>query len=207
MPFRKRNFKKAKHPGKLALKKVNKMMRNTEKKRIDTSVSSLASTTAIITPISLTAPGSDGDADRIGNVIALESVLCNYSLRMNTADDFTNIRVMIIKDKQVSGSQFAIADLLQYTSSEVAVTSPLNLDGALRFKVLYDRKHSLNQGAKPNATAKFWRNLGGIKARYSGATAVIAGVKNTGLFIVFLSDKSMNQPTIVYQTRVRFSDE
>ncbi len=208
MPFRrKRMFKVRKgKEGKLALKKVNKLMKAIERKRIDTKISSTSGTAGTIVPLSLTQPGSDGEADRIGNKISLSSIYFPYSIRMNTADDFVQMRVMIVLDKQVNGATFALADLLQFTATEENIVSPYNLDGALRFKVLYDKKHSLNQGARPNLTAKMYSPLNGILARYSGATAVIGGVENTGLFLVHISDEATNSPVILGQARVRFRD-
>ncbi len=207
MPFRQRRKKfKVKHQGKLALKKVNKLMKSIERKRIDVSASTTINTSGIIVPLSLTEPGTTGAGQRIGNKISLSSVLLNYSIRLNLSDDFTNIRVMLVKDKQVNGANFVLSDLLQYTSLETAITSPYDLDGALRFKVLYDKVHSLNAGARPNMATKTFRGLGGILARYTGSTPVISGVENTGITLVAFSDEDSNPPVFIYQTRVRFRD-
>ncbi len=208
MPFRNRRFKKKQSAGKLALRKVNNLMNNIEKKRLEQDVSTTSTTTALISALNLVAVGDTG-ITRTGNVITLENVLLNYSIRMNTSDDFVNMRVMIVQDNQVDGAIFAIGDLLSFTSSEKAITSPYNLDGALRFKVLYDRQHSFNQGARPNGTFKVWKKLGGakgLKIRYNGTSATIGGVLNKGIFLVHISDEATNSPVITYQTRVRFTD-
>ncbi len=210
MPYQKRRYKRkskksSKSAGKLALKKVNKILSTRELKKLELDVSTTSTETALINPMNLVATGDSG-IEREGNVISLENFLCNYSIRMNTSDDFCNVRVMVIQDNQVDGAAPSIGDILQYTGSEKIITSPLNLDGALRFKKLYDRVHSFNQGAKPNGAWKYYRNLGGIKMRYKGTTASISNVLNKALFFIHVSDETTNAPVITYQTRVRFSD-
>ncbi len=204
MPF-KRRFHKKKSAGKQALTKVNRILRNVEKKRMDLDVSTTSTQAALLSAMNLVAIG-DAGTQREGNVISLTSWLCNYTIRMNTSDDFCNVRVMVVLDKQCAGALPAIGDILEFTGAEKIISSPMNLDGALRFKVLYNKVHSFNLGARPNGNFSGRGNLKPRKIRYTGTSATIANVLNECLLFIHVSDETTNAPVITYQTRVRFQD-
>ncbi len=205
MPIKRRRFKKKKSAGKQALTKVNRILRNVEKKKIELDVSTTSTQSALLSAMNLLAIG-DGGTNREGNVVSLTHWLCNYTIRMNTSDDFCNVRVMVVMDNQCSGALPAIGDILEYTAAEKIISSPPNLDGALRFKFLYNRVHTFNLGARPNGNFSASGRLSPQKIRYTGSSATITNVLNKCLLFIHVSDETTNAPVITYQTRVRFQD-
>ncbi len=205
MPFRKRRFKKRTSAGKKALTKVNLILANIEKKKSDIDVSTTSTQTALLNPMNLIGTGDTGTT-REGNVISLTSWRIDYAIRMNLSDDFVNVRVMVVVDNQCDGAAPAIGDILQTVAAEKIIYSPPNLDGALRYKFLYDKVHSFNAGARPNGVFHGRGKLRPMKIRYSGTSATITNVLTKCMFLIHVSDENTNPPVISYFGRVRFQD-
>ena len=167
--------------GKQALKKVNKIIRNTEKKFIDTEVSGNISTTVTINPISLAGQG-DTASSREGNKIVFNSIQMKYTWKMSQSATATRCRIMLVQDKQVNGAVFTINDLLESSATGTAIISPLNLDGAFRFRVLYNKVHTLSSEGSVVQYKEMFKKIN-IKARYSNSGGTIAAVLSSGLFL------------------------
>ncbi len=207
MPFRrkqKHRKMRSNNPGKLALAKVNKIEKQREKKKIDTDSADPSSNTVNITPISLVAIG-DTASDREGNKIVLSTLQLKYTVKQSVSATATRIRVMLVLDKQTNGVIYTAGDLLQSTAIGTAIVSPLNLDGAFRFKVLYNKVHTLSSEGSVVQYSEMFKNIN-ISARYTSSGADIANVLSSGLSIVHMSDESSNTPTISWFSRVRFID-
>ncbi len=207
MPFRrKQNRRKMRsnNPGKLALAKVNKIEKQREKKFVDKDAQDSSSNTITITPITLIGQG-DSASSREGNKIVLTSLQMKYTFKQSTAAIATRCRVMLVLDKQTNGAVFTAGELLQSTSLGTAIVSPLNLDGAFRFKVLYNKVHTLSSEGSVVQYSEMFKKMN-IQARYSGSGGAQSNILSSGLYIVHLSDESSNTPNISYFTRVRFID-
>ncbi len=200
--MRRRTTKSA---GKIALRKVNKILSNQEKKKIENADSTNMASTPTIIPLTLVGQG-DGGAEREGNSIILKSISGKIGLRMNTAQASGNLsRLMLVFDSQVNNAQFTAGELLQDTTIGDNIVSALNLDGSQRFKVLWNKVVAMSPQGIESAYRTFFKKLN-IKARYSGTSANISGVESKGLFFVFMDDNSGNQNVITYNLRIRFAD-
>ncbi len=209
MPFRKRRFRKrnkGSSAGKLALRKINKIMKNTEKKFIDTDSASVsAGTTVLIEPLTLIGQG-DTSSSREGNKVVFNTIQMKYSWKLSTSTTVGNrCRVMIIMDKQTNGAVFTAGDLLQTTGVGQVILSPLNLDGAFRFRVLYNKVHTLS----PNGSEVQYRSVFkkiNIPARYSGSGGSQTNILSAGIYVLYVSDTGSNSPTFSHYSRLRFID-
>ena len=199
--LRRRTTKSA---GVKALKKVNKIIRNTEKKFIDNASSGNQSSTIAITPISLAGQG-DTASSREGNKLVMMSLQMKYTWKQSESAAATRCRIMIVEDRQVNGATFSANDLLESTALGTAIISPLNLDGAFRFKVLYNKVHSLSINGSKVQYAEMFKKIN-IRARYSNSGGTIASVLSSGLFVVAVSDETSQTPNLSFFTRIRFND-
>lgn len=198
---RKRSTKSA---GVVALKKVNKIIRNTEKKFVDVDDSIFISNTFTIIPLTLVGQG-DTASSREGNKIVFSSMEMKYTLKIGSAASQTRCRILIVKDKQVNESLFTANDLLQSSAQGTAIVSPKNLDNMFRFVILYDKVHSLqNTGTSVNF-AKMFKRMN-MPARYLSTGGAITNIASNGLFLVALSDETTNTPALSYYIRTRFID-
>lgn len=193
-----------KSAGVVALKKVNKVIRMQEKKFIDTSGSANQSSTVLITPLSLAGQG-DTASSREGSKISMSSIQMKYTWKMSEGATSTRARIMLIQDKQVNGASFSANDLLESSALGTAIISPLNLDGAFRFRVLYNKVHTLSgEGSKVQYKEMFKKI--NINARYSGSGGTISQVLSSGLFLLAVTDETSQTPNLSFFVRIRFND-
>ncbi len=206
MPFRKRRFKKRNgNAGKIALRKVNKLMKNTEKKFVDTDNNVSQDDTITIAPLTLIGQG-DSSSSREGNKVVFKTMQLKYSWKLNTAaSSGGRMRVMIILDKQANGAVFTAGDLLASTALGTAIVSPLNLDGQFRFRVLYNKVTTLSPQGMEVAYKTLFKKIN-IPARYSGSGGSQSNILSQGIYILSVSDSQSNLPVLDYYARLRFID-
>ncbi len=209
MPIRKRKGKRRRttksSAGVVALKKVNTILRNTEKKKLEHQASISMTAAASIVPLTLVAQG-DGGAEREGNSIVIKSLSLKLGVEMNTSQTQGNLsRFMIVQDNSVNGAQFTGGELLQIDGISQNIVSALNLDNSQRFRVLWNKVVALApNGVEAAYREKFMKF--NLKARYSGTAANISGIKTHGLFFVHMSDLASDFNTLTYDIRIRFAD-
>ena len=112
---------------------------------------------------------------------------------------------MLVEDRQVNGAVFSANDLLESTALGTAIISPLNLDGAFRFKVHYNKVHTLSINGSKVQYKEMFKKIN-IRARYSNSGGTVASVLSSGLFLVAVSDETSQTPNLSFFTRIRFND-
>lgn len=188
----------------LAYSKKALSMLNVEYKCHDTQLSSLAITTvATIHALTNVAQG-DTTNERDGNQMKITRNLLRYSVVGGPADD-TLIRVMLVLDKQTNGALYAISDLLQDTSVTDIIISPLNLDNKFRFRVLYDRVHSLSSEGKNSINVSKMFKMG-LRIRFDANDQMITDLTSYSLSFVAVANQATNTPNLTLFNRVRFVD-
>ncbi len=198
---RKRSTRSA---GVVALKKVNKIIRNTEKKFVDTDGTQAPTGTFIITPLTLVGQG-DTSSSREGNKIVFSSIQLKYTIKQNTAADQSRCRVMIVKDRQVNESLFTANDLIQSTGLGTAIVSAKNRDGQFRFQIMYDKIHTLQIAGTSLNQGRYFKRMN-VPARYESSGGAITNILSNGLFLVLVSDENTNPPNVSFYSRVNFLD-
>ncbi len=194
-----------KSAGVTALKKVNKILFNQEKKKLEHTASITMSATPGIVPLTLVAQG-DGGAEREGNSIVIKSLSLKIAVEMDTSQTSGNLnRFMIVQDNSVNGTQFTDGELLQIPGISQNIVSALNLDNSQRFRVLWNKVVALAPNGIESAYREKFMKFN-LKARYSGTGALISGVKTHGLFFVHMTDLPSAQNTLTYDIRIRFAD-
>ncbi len=116
-----------------------------------------------------------------------------------TGQNFNNIRVILFRDLQQKDSNIPVTTDVLSVSSVVAA---YNFFNKKRFKIYYDRIHTINY-YDPSTTLKLDVKLAG-ETRYSGISS--ATINKNGLYIIFLEDNSSNPATFNFWSRVHFKD-
>ena len=117
------------------------------------------------------------------------------------------MRVLFVRGYNENGTPLTLGTVLQYTGSAYAITSPYNYDNSSKYKVLYDKVWTLSSGAgvtgsTPARCLRISKKLGHEIQWSANTTTVLDG----GLCVFFISDVSLNPPSVQYQTRVYFTD-
>lgn len=145
----------------------------------------------------------DGVNARSGNSVKLSSMLFRATISLDPAATVSsNVRVLLFYDKDNLGTAPAVTDLLQ----NVTVHSPLELSTQTggRFQVMYDRVFSLNL-TRQNTNIKVYKKLS-HHLKYGGTTAAQADARSGAMYLLLLSDATVNFPRINLTNRIRYYD-
>lgn len=173
-----------------------------------------APTTGIIQPSLALIPQGVGESQRIGRKTTVKKIFIRGVIALPSAS-LTNqssdiIRIMVYQDKQANGAAAAVTDLIETADQ----SSFMNLQNSMRFRVLSDKKYSLNSSACA-WTGSSWTT--GINSRafkvsiscnipleFSGATGAITELRSNNIGVMLISESGL--ATAGYYTRIRFSD-
>jgi len=147
----------------------------------------------------------DTDNHRDGSKIRCKWYTFNYTITMNNSATSTQIRVMIVLDRQTNQSTFPSAHLLADDSVSDNIVSGLNLDNAGRFRLLYDRVHTLNIDGNRSITRKVYKKID-IPIHFDASTGSIADLTRSSLHLLFMSNEPSNKPNITFNYRLRYID-
>lgn len=168
---------------------------NAEEKTLDNATSVSIGTTAAITNLTLIGQGADR-FNRNGNSIKAKSLYVSGLAYMNGSATSSVARIVYFIDHQADGTAPTQAELFATTS----LNSPLNIDNAGRFKVLYD-KMCLFSTDRPDCHIKQYIPLH-HHIKYAGSTAAEANSRMGQIYRFVLSDQVST--TVNYQVAERF---
>lgn len=212
-PYKKRYYKKKK--GNIFWRRLRnkalygglKALRylNVEKKPLDSRLTAQAvSTTAGVSSTFWACTQGDGESNRDGNQIKVISVLYRYMLTLNNMSTNSEVRIMLVLDKQCNGAAAAFGDVVDDTTAGDALISPYNLDNKFRFKVLYDKLHLLNVDKTTISAQKMLKF--NLRIRYDGNAGDITDLTSYNLLEFRVSNEATNTPTMTRVLRTRFVD-
>ncbi len=207
MPFRKRNVRRVRRrfrrqaPGLRALHMVRKLksVLAIEKKAHTLTVAGAIDDAGSIFQLTNIAQG-DTNQLRDGNQIKVLYVGGRIQWTQNDTARITFVRTMIVQDRQqIADAAPAVGTVLQSAS----VNAYLNTNTLGRFKVLYDKVHTLSD---TGTEAVFLRvNLPmNSKVRYNGTA--LTDIQKNGIFLLLISTQPINTPSVASSLRVRFTD-
>lgn len=176
-----------------------KRLINTEIKYTDTSFNSNVDDTGSIQPITQF-EGGTGEDQRVGDHIKAFKLHLRGHIRLASDDDSTSVRFIIVHDKHNNqGTDPTLAEILDST----ATRSYKNRDNTYRFDYLYDRYYLLGAGSDTQINLKFNKNLY-HKITWGSSTA--ADTRKGHLYVLMLSDETLNPPRFTWETRFRYVD-
>ncbi len=147
----------------------------------------------------------DSRLTRDGDQIKISSLSFRCIVGMNASAARTSIRIMIVKDKQTNSAIYAIGDLLEDTTANDALVSPINLDNRSRFIILMDKQLNMSDNWTQLVKIKWFKKLQ-QKIIYDGTGNGIADLTTCSYSLVLISSEATNTPTITHFTRLRFID-
>ncbi len=147
----------------------------------------------------------DGGSARDGNQVKLTGIYLTYMWTISASATNTQVRVLLVLDKQTNGVIYAAGDLLHDTSINDNIVSPYNLDNKYRFRVLYDRVHHLSDNGNQSVSVKRYIKMN-EKLRFDGTTADIANLTSSSITLVTMSSETTNVPLITRNVRLRYVD-
>lgn len=184
-----------------ALKKAD----NIEYKLLDTafSVNNVDWTGNIRYPLSSITQG-DTDSNRIGDSVKLQNYTLRYRCVWNPAETYTQIRVLIVEDKQCRFSQGALtmSSLLNNNATAYAPLAPKVYDNRFMTKILYDQTHTL-YADRPCIEKQIVLPLN-FHTQFDGST----GRRTGDLMVCCISNiaPGVNAPFVDFVERITYTD-
>lgn len=191
----------------MALKGVGflKSVLNPERKFVDVDGgggSFAVSNTGFITYLSGIAQG-DGVNNRDGNSVKTSDMLFRFAFTLDPAATTPcRIRMILFIDTDNLGTAPAVTDVLQTVSALSALERTTQSGG--RFRILADRIMSLTL-IKSSITGKIYKKLG-HHLKYGGTTSAGADAREGAVFALFISDQAANDPSVSYNSRIKYYD-
>lgn len=149
----------------------------------------------------------DTATTRDGQSILLKSIYCQFMVYMDPSSTTYNIvRFMLVLDTQPNATVMSAADLFQNNTSGTNVVSPININYGKRFKVLYDKRFSLNATQIREKVWKYFKRLKFHTKFNTGNAGTIADITSNALYLVFVNDNNVTTPDCQYYVRLRFID-
>lgn len=188
----------------LRLAKLNRKAQELKYRDVQATATAIDNT-GLVQPINVAAQG-DGVTNRDGNSLFIKSFYMKYFLQWDVASSTASqtVRVILVQDKQCDQASPSFGDVLEDVTSLDILTSAIDFNNSRRFKILYDRNHSLNQVRTNVTVKKFFKINQTTKFLNTGAT--IADISTNAYFLMFISDSVSESPILTSFLRMRFTD-
>lgn len=194
---------------KIAQKAARAEIYKNEKKEVEMKSYDLAfvgtqniTNVGLMIPVTPPIPRGTGPNERVGSEVSVKGILARLELQP-PASYTTHYMVRIIAFRWNASGTPSAANVLQFVASNDAPLSPLVRDASHKFQVLYDNLFHLGADSEPAARIeKFYlQKLG---------TAVWddSNVPQKGqVFLLYISDGSVEIPNVRHHVRVRYTDQ
>lgn len=189
-------------------KKIKRTV-NPEQKFLDKSISDSVIPSTGTTSLVLTNMGQGVTADtRTGISIRASSIYINFKLyrNANATQLYDSVRVLLFIDtNQDENATYPVtADLLTSDTAPNNINSTYNIRKAGRFNVLHDKVYTLTE-VRPALNMKVYKRIG-HHLRYQGSGTGAADMRQGQIYLMFITDQSVNGPGQTCQTRFRYYD-
>jgi hypothetical protein len=186
-----------------------------EPKNIDVDANAAITLSATATPFTVllnpTIQGTTGST-RTGRQFQMSHLRLSVSLVMG-ADDFDQVRVLVVEDKESRGAAPAIADVLQFNAQGLdQINTAYDFDNVpTRFKVYVDRIVCLNALAAANnpATAHFVQEVplkSMVHCYGTGTAGTIADIDKGAVYMFVIGVQTATPTFLQYNSRITFRD-
>lgn len=162
--------------------------------------------------------GDDANAQRIGNKIFLRSISLNGEVAASweaLAGACQTVRIMVVQDLMSLGTAPVAADILDLATITTPSRAYRELDKAMRFKILYERKVDVTkpitdlaqgQSCKRFRFHKSWPK--GLHVRYDSSAGATANIQRNNIWVFCFADETTvnENPTVSFSSRIRYTD-
>lgn len=151
----------------------------------------------------------DSTITREGNSIKMQHFKLRFFISHNAAKTSgTAHRILVIRDLQNQGATITANDVLETVGTSNAPNAFIDFtNGPLqnkRFGVVYDRVLTTHP-YKPIVSDTFISSHD-VHVYYRGTDSAVTSAGNGSYFLIAISSDSTDLPTIVYNTRMEFTD-
>ncbi len=185
---------------KRAAHQVVKLYVNTEKKFNDTAFVTTVSSTASIFTIADLVQGLTA-ITRVGDQVRWVNMMYNMTIKMHASATETNLRLMLILDRQPNNAVATVAQVLETSS----VTGLREINTGKRFYVYHDKVFSMSSAGETALSEQYYRKIN-VKTEFNANAGTVADISTNNIFFLLISDEATNVPSVNLQIRMRYID-
>ncbi len=141
--------------------------------------------------------------------ISIKLTDCDIKLNatIGTVAAIAFCRILVMFDKVPDGVNFVVGDLFQNAATGSDWTeSHFNLGNTQRFRILFDKRFSLNTVSDTVNTFDLNFPMQ-VHSKYNmGNAGTIADINENALYLIMMSNQGTNFPTFTAQIRIRWLD-
>lgn len=116
------------------------------------------------------------------------------------------VRVMLVVDYQYRDADPTLDNLINNTSSDFSIITPLDQYINGRYKILMDKTYTLTSD-KPTAIIEYYKNFGKkFHIKYQGTTANDGSLNKNQVLAFFWTSSLSNPPTIIWNSKLTYTD-
>lgn len=189
------------------LNEIRKLI-NVEEKYLDNSGNPTFDRNGTVAYVSGIQQG-DGVTDREGNSVKVQSFALQFLITWNPAStSAVGCRILLVRDLQNQGATIAASDVLETVGSSTAPVTYIDYTNGpfsnKRFSIVYDKLLTVDQ-YNP-ITHDMFKSNHDCHVAYRGTTSAVASAGNGSYFLVAVSSDATNLPSIIYSTRMVYTD-
>jgi hypothetical protein len=181
---------------------------NVETKFIDTTWTQTTSTTGNVSALSAIAQGLTSTT-RVGDSIKLQHIEVRGKVTVNAAATNSIIRICVVRDLDGYGTPPTNSQIFQLNANVSAPLSAPKFQNRNRFSILYDDvvtvQSVLSQGT--STYPFYYSSAHAGHCLYLGTDATDASNGKGTVYIVTVSDETVNLPSVSSYTRILFTDD
>jgi len=162
-------------------------------------------TSGTLTLLSGIAQGTDV-GNRVGNAIFVTDIRVSGRALVNAAvTTFSTARMILLRDNENAGATPVLADILESTSGAVVTRSPKNFVNRKRFTFLYDELFVLVPGQSSCLPIGVDMRIN-REVLYRGTGNTVAAAAEGTLYLLTISDETVNFPNMTMYIQYQFTD-
>lgn len=176
---------------------------NTEHKYHDVINNTGISATGTI--VNLTSGIAQGDTavTRDGSSIKLARLSLRIHLTINSNATASMARIILFRGKQENGGTYTVTDILDNGTTTYQMIAPKTRTERFRTKFIYDKTSSLSINGRRDVFLDWNFKLYG-HTEYSDAAGTT--IENGGLYMLYISNETLNNVNFTYYSRLTFVD-
>ncbi len=150
-------------------------------------------------------PQGDGTSARDGANVKITSIYCKLLIDIHASATTSQVRLLLVEDKQTNQAIYTAADLLQTVVNIQSIVSPKNLDNQFRFNVLHDKVYTLSATGTTSKYITIYKKVS-KRLRFDASTPSIADLRSSSYSLLWISNEPTNAPGVSAEFRLRYVD-
>jgi len=152
-----------------------------------------------------------GSGQRVGAKIRLKHFQCKYRLTLaGAAVSGCVVRVILFRDRQTNFATPSNTDIFQLSTAVLLPQQMFNTEFRQRFKVLYDKRHSIEMsGGSTNIPKQVNGSINkklNFTTTYTTDTGTVTDINTNSLYMMVIGSEAANFPLILYNSLITYED-